>query len=206
MATAKTPGTDPASTRTAEMASLHLVSAALAPYQVRPPGFLGHILRPGYPHYSTNRLVGGGGGGVNGADVSGGGGADFGGAGVGGDCGTARSARGDDARFKKYGFLHTFNADEAAKALEDELSDCLSLKTSQKPPTPPEPKRTRFEFLKFKTAAKPASNRADSIIMLNQYLTKPNAEEDVDPLIYWKRLVMLDPEAKYRSHSKSLAW
>lgn len=91
-----------------------------------------------------------------------------------------------DARFKKYGFLHTFNADEAAKALEDELSDCLSLKTSQKPPTPPEPKRTRFEFLKFKIAAKPTSNRADSIIMLNQYLTKPNAEEDVDPLIYWK--------------------
>ncbi|KAL7724198.1 hypothetical protein ACLKA6_016909 [Drosophila palustris] len=93
-----------------------------------------------------------------------------------------------DARFKKYGFLHTFNADEAAKALEDELSDCLSLKTSQKPPTPPEPKRTRFEFLKFTIAAKPASNRADSIIMLNQYLTKPNAEEDVDPLIYWKKL------------------
>ncbi|XP_034490497.1 uncharacterized protein LOC117794119 [Drosophila innubila] len=91
-----------------------------------------------------------------------------------------------DARFKKYGFLHTFNADEAAKALEDELSDCLSLKTSQKPPTPSEPKRTRFEFLKYYIAAKLASNRADSIIMLNQYLTKPNAEEDVDPLIYWK--------------------
>ncbi|KAL7725507.1 hypothetical protein ACLKA6_010077 [Drosophila palustris] len=68
---------------------------ALAPYQVRPPGFLGHILRLGYPHYSTNRLDGGGGGGVDGADVSGGGGADFGGAGVGDDGGTARSARGD---------------------------------------------------------------------------------------------------------------
>jgi len=86
-----------------------------------------------------------------------------------------------DDRFKKYGFLFTFNADEAAKALENELSDCLSLKTPQKPPT-----RKRFEFLKYKIAAKPASNKADSIIMLNQYLTKQNAEEDVDPLIYWK--------------------
>ncbi|XP_017060754.1 uncharacterized protein LOC108101060 isoform X2 [Drosophila ficusphila] len=92
-----------------------------------------------------------------------------------------------DPRFKKDGFLQSFNADEAAKALEQELSEKLSSISSNTHSTPPDlPKRARFEFLQSKIASKPSSNRADAIILLRQYLLKANADEDLNPLHFWK--------------------
>nr|XP_017035011.2 E3 SUMO-protein ligase ZBED1-like [Drosophila kikkawai] len=92
-----------------------------------------------------------------------------------------------DPRFKKDGFLSQSNADQAAKALENELFNTLS-KTQHDPPTPPnpEPEKKNFTFLQQKVAVKTKSARTDAIIALRQYLEAPNSPENVEPLAFYK--------------------
>ncbi|XP_070138891.1 E3 SUMO-protein ligase ZBED1-like [Drosophila bipectinata] len=92
-----------------------------------------------------------------------------------------------DSRFKKDGFLSQSNADQAAKALENELFNTLS-KTQHDPPTPPnpEPEKKKFTFLQQKVAVKSKSTRTDAIIALRQYLEAPNSPENVEPLEFYK--------------------
>lgn len=98
-----------------------------------------------------------------------------------------------DPRFKKDGFFYASNAEQAAKALEQEIASVLSKNTAlpPAPPTPPatpleesEPKFV-FSFLQNKLSQKVHTSRSDAIIVIRQNFEKPNEPEDRDPLLYW---------------------
>ncbi|XP_036344463.1 zinc finger BED domain-containing protein 1-like, partial [Rhagoletis pomonella] len=91
-----------------------------------------------------------------------------------------------DPRFKKDGFKSSSNADQAVKALEQEIYTALP-STSREQPTPPEPsQKPHFSFLQNKIKAKVKSSRADAIIILRQHLENINEPEECDPLSFWK--------------------
>lgn len=91
-----------------------------------------------------------------------------------------------DPRFKKDGFKSVSNADQAVKALEQEMYTVLS-RTPREQPIPPESsQKPNFSFLQNKIKSKIKSSRADAIIILRQHLENINEPEECDPLSFWK--------------------
>ncbi|XP_036340136.1 zinc finger BED domain-containing protein 1-like [Rhagoletis pomonella] len=103
-----------------------------------------------------------------------------------------------DPRFKKEEFRNHIIAEQAALALENELSNMLKTlspvvtdlpthtvtspeSSTQQPKIAP-----LFMFLNDKVAGKRKSTRADAIIMLRQYFENQNLPHDFDPFEYWK--------------------
>ncbi|XP_017836262.1 zinc finger BED domain-containing protein 1-like [Drosophila busckii] len=97
-----------------------------------------------------------------------------------------------DPRFKKLGFLSLSNADQAAKGLEMEIQSQIRSHVPPQIPTPPAtPLRTEntkpmFTFLQNRMSEQVHSSRADTIILLRQYLEKKNEPEDTDPVLFWR--------------------
>ncbi|XP_036336311.1 uncharacterized protein LOC118746572 [Rhagoletis pomonella] len=99
-----------------------------------------------------------------------------------------------DARFKKEG-LSSNTADSAVKALEDEIASLGRAESSshyyEEPSTSPnvqlQPEQSLFKFINNKVAERKKSKRVDAVITLRQYLNKPNAFHDIDPLTYLKQ-------------------
>ncbi|XP_023036741.1 zinc finger BED domain-containing protein 4-like [Drosophila willistoni] len=94
-----------------------------------------------------------------------------------------------DPRFKKEGFRSQHNAQQAAIALENEITylnkNLENRSPNEEPPTYAE-KDNLFKFVTKKIAEKQKTTRLDSIVTMRQYLEQNNATQDVDPLDYWK--------------------
>lgn len=91
-----------------------------------------------------------------------------------------------DPRFKKEGFLSVSNAEQASKALEDELSLKMSKAKRISQPTPTTPEPVRFSFMKNKLQSKVSTSKSSAIIILRQHLENSIAPEECNPLEYWK--------------------
>lgn len=101
-----------------------------------------------------------------------------------------------DPRFKKQGYRSPFNAVQGEKLLENELASLDSLDSDQPEPLTLTEKTTKtsqtlFEFVQNNIQAVPRTKRSNAILELRQYLLKMNSEEDVDPLKYWKVIVLI---------------
>lgn len=102
-----------------------------------------------------------------------------------------------DPRFKKEGFFSLENANQATVLLEQEMCQILQAKEVERrnneygngqPKT--SPKKSLFSFIGQKNEAKVKSNLADAIIIKRQYIERPNANEETDPLLFWKVSIM----------------
>lgn len=92
-----------------------------------------------------------------------------------------------DPCFKKDGFLQTSNAEQASKALEDDLFNELSIcPQNTQQPTPPLAEPKHFSFMKDKRQAKVKSRKIDAIIVIRQHLEKYAEPENCNPLDYFK--------------------
>ncbi|XP_072386859.1 E3 SUMO-protein ligase ZBED1-like [Diabrotica undecimpunctata] len=98
-----------------------------------------------------------------------------------------------DPCFKKEGFYSLENANQANVFLEQEICQILQEKKVKRKNTPngdgeteSAPKKSLFSFIGQKNQAKVKSNLADAIIVKKEYLKTPNANEDTDPLLFWK--------------------
>ncbi|XP_020803827.1 zinc finger BED domain-containing protein 4-like [Drosophila serrata] len=85
-----------------------------------------------------------------------------------------------DPRFKKQGFQRTNNADQAYRALEDELHNVFK-NLAQEPstsapiaPTPPNPTSSYFTNFQLKISSKTMTTRSDAIILLRQHVESGN--------------------------------
>lgn len=98
-----------------------------------------------------------------------------------------------DPRFKKEGFRSKENASAAATILEHDMFT-LSHKIQENKRSvesdnskKPAPTSTLFfGFLQERLEEKVKSVTTDIIITKRQYLERPNAAEDADPLLFWK--------------------
>ncbi|XP_073835857.1 E3 SUMO-protein ligase ZBED1-like [Musca autumnalis] len=93
-----------------------------------------------------------------------------------------------DPRFKKEGFRSIYNADQAAKSLENEIagmgkSNKTSLATSTTCET--DTKQPLLKFLEHKKANKTRTTRVDAIVTIRQYIENENTPTESDPLQYW---------------------
>lgn len=92
-----------------------------------------------------------------------------------------------DPRFKKEAFRSPFNAAEAMKALEDELTISPTIELE-----PEEQSQIGVDglsligYVQEKCQTKIKNKRVDSILALRQYTEKPNSMQSLDPLTYWK--------------------
>ncbi|XP_034475675.1 uncharacterized protein LOC117782748 [Drosophila innubila] len=98
-----------------------------------------------------------------------------------------------DPRSKREGFFSTFNASDAEKCLETELSSLnsalhrSSLSSATSLPTPiSTTQQPLFEFLDKNISQRTRNSRVDSILTLRQYFNNENLESSLSPLDYWK--------------------
>ncbi|XP_070138456.1 uncharacterized protein [Drosophila bipectinata] len=92
-----------------------------------------------------------------------------------------------DPRFKKEAFRSPFNAAEAIKALEDELTISPTIEVEQE-------EQSQIEvdgldligYVQEKCQTKIKNKRVDSILALRQFTEKPNSMQSLETLTYWK--------------------
>lgn len=100
-----------------------------------------------------------------------------------------------DPRFKKEGFKCIDNANHTSQLLENEMSYMIKntvnyfspqTVTASSDRTQSSEHISLFKFLENKLSEKTKSTLADVIIIKRQYLERPNASQDTDPLLFWK--------------------
>jgi len=74
-----------------------------------------------------------------------------------------------DPLFKKSGFQHSSNAEQAAKFFENELANCPVKETASNQPV-----------------ASDSNSRVDAILTKRQYLERAIVGQDIDPLLWMK--------------------
>ncbi|XP_046868625.1 uncharacterized protein LOC124461087 isoform X2 [Drosophila willistoni] len=93
-----------------------------------------------------------------------------------------------DPRFKKIGFQHMSNAEQAAHCFENELTALMNKDSSND--TNVEPISTNkdplFDYIGNKARSMARNTRSDAIIAKRQYLERPLSQQDVDPLLWMK--------------------
>ncbi|XP_046868716.1 E3 SUMO-protein ligase ZBED1-like isoform X1 [Drosophila willistoni] len=93
-----------------------------------------------------------------------------------------------DPRFKKIGFQHMSNAEQAAHCFENELTASMNKDSSND--TNVEPISTNkdplFDYIGNKARSMARNTRSDAIIAKRQYLERPLSQQDVDPLLWMK--------------------
>ncbi|XP_041449950.1 zinc finger BED domain-containing protein 4-like [Drosophila obscura] len=91
-----------------------------------------------------------------------------------------------DPRFKKNGFQHYSNAEQASTAFENELLN-LTVKENPvnlSPATETKTQDTFFDFLDERPTSKQTNARTDAIIIKRQYLERDIAAQEMDPLLW----------------------
>jgi len=93
-----------------------------------------------------------------------------------------------DPRFKKNGFQHSSNAEQASTLFENELANFAVKESAIDLPVVTETisQDTLFDFLGEQSANKKTNVRVDAILTKRQYLERAIASQDIDPLLWIK--------------------
>ncbi|KAH8267401.1 hypothetical protein KR026_012457, partial [Drosophila bipectinata] len=92
-----------------------------------------------------------------------------------------------DPRFKKHGFSARSNAEQACRAMEEELISAIRKSSAPEKPAPPNPAESSafFQNLPAKLHSKTGTARSEAIVMLRQHMETANEPEVCEPLQYW---------------------
>ncbi|XP_062124607.1 E3 SUMO-protein ligase ZBED1-like [Drosophila sulfurigaster albostrigata] len=93
-----------------------------------------------------------------------------------------------DPRFKKSGFQHSSNAEQAATCFENELANFPVKETASNQPVAPDSslQDTLFDFLGERSMNNSVNSRVDAILTKRQYLERAIVGQDIDPLLWMK--------------------